>query len=431
MRFLLSDGSGLTAKQTSYQLGRQGHDVEVLAPKGLSLTRFTRYVRAIHTVPRYGPDPLGWLEEMLCVWSVGQFDMLIPTQEQVAVLSLFPERLLGAGVVSALPGFEALASVQDKVSAFSTLDGLGLPQPAGRIVESANDLADCSDLPLFVKLPIGTATSGVTLVSTRHQARSLAARLEVDGAFDEGAVLVQSPVDGPLAMVQSVFDRGRLIAFHACWRRGEGVNGGASHKRSAALPEVRDLMAQLGGSLGWHGALSADVVMGVAGPRFIDINPRLVEPANAFAAGVDLLAALVAVARPADAGRGAVSSTMAIEASAGRPGCDTHQLLLAVLGAASEGRRAPIVATLAAALGHRGPYRHSVEELTPMAHDWRAVLPVLAASLVTLASPSTSSLFTEGSVANYALTPAGWSAIVSAARLTRVRSDPTASDWPH
>ncbi len=443
VRVLLSDGSGLTAKQTSYLLGRQGHHVEVLAPKGLSLTRFTRYVRAVHPVAPYGPDPLGWLEELLRVWSAGQFDVLIPTQEQVAVLALSAVRLAESGVVTAVPSFDSLAAVQDKVTAFSTLDRLGLPQPAGRIVERAEVLATVAGLPRFVKLPIGTASSGVTLVRTRAEAMSLAALLDGRGVFDEGAVLVQAPVAGPLVMVQSVFERGRLVAFHACRRRGEGMGGGASHKRSVDLPDVRGHLARLGGSLGWHGALSADVIMGRLGPSIIDVNPRLVEPANAFASGVDLVAALVRLCDPASLASGSETRQAPVrgesavtigsgadEPAVGRPGTDTHQLLLAVLGAACGGRRRSIAGELAAAICHRGLYEDSVEELSPMAHDLRAALPVLAASVATLVVPSTYSWFAAGSVANYALTPAGWATIVAASLTSRSGSDQEGSGWP-
>ena len=45
MRVLLSDGSGLTARQVASQLCDAGHTVEVLTPDWLALTRFTRCVQ--------------------------------------------------------------------------------------------------------------------------------------------------------------------------------------------------------------------------------------------------------------------------------------------------------------------------------------------------------------------------------------------------
>ena len=67
MRVLLSDGSGLTARQSATQLAAHGHVVEALAPDPWCLTRFTSHVRRVHRVPSYGDDPYGWLDAMLSV----------------------------------------------------------------------------------------------------------------------------------------------------------------------------------------------------------------------------------------------------------------------------------------------------------------------------------------------------------------------------
>jgi hypothetical protein len=93
-------------------------------------------------------------------------------------------------------------------------------------------------------------------------------------------------------MCQSAFDQGSLVAFHANERIAEGASRGASHKRGISLPDVRHFFEVLGSDLQWHGALSADVVLSEDGPLFIDINPRLVEPQNAYLSGVDLVGAM-------------------------------------------------------------------------------------------------------------------------------------------
>ena len=54
-------------------------------------------------------------------------------------------------------------------------------------------------------------------------------------------------------------------------------------------------MARLGEELDWHGALSLDAILTPDGPSYIDVNPRLVEPGNAWRAGVDLVDALMRV----------------------------------------------------------------------------------------------------------------------------------------
>jgi hypothetical protein len=161
-------------------------------------------------------------------------------------------------------------------------------------------------------------------------------------------------------------------------------------------------MARLGAALGWHGALSADVIIGPDGPRFIDINPRLVEPANALACGVDLAGALAETAR-APAGSGSVQPQPAAV-----PGAPTHQLLLAVLGAAQQGGRRAVARELVQAMLRRGDYRGSREELTPGRGDPLAPLPVMVIALAILIRPDEWRRFVGGSASAYSLTPAAW-----------------------
>ena len=102
-------------------------------------------------MPPYGSAPFAWLDAALATFRAGDFDVLFPTQEQVVVLSRSAHRLRAAGVATAVPPFEALASVQDKLAAHATLAELGLPQPDAAVVASARELATWKRFPVFVK----------------------------------------------------------------------------------------------------------------------------------------------------------------------------------------------------------------------------------------------------------------------------------------
>ena len=54
------------------------------------------------------------------------------------------------------------------------------------------------------------------------------------------------------------------------------------------------------------------------------------------------------------------------------------------------------------------------EELTPVRGDLRAPLPIVVATAMLLARPAQWRRLASGSVADYALTPAGWQALLSA-----------------
>jgi hypothetical protein len=119
---------------------------------------------------------------------------------------------------------------------------------------------------------------------------------------------------------------------------------------------------------------------------------------------VDLAGALIDVARggPPDA------------QPPGRPGVATHQLLVAIIGAGASGRgRRGLMAEVLSALAHTGQYRGSAEELTPVRGDPAAALPVLLAALAMLIRPALGRRLASGSVAGYALTPAGWDRLLS------------------
>jgi hypothetical protein len=394
MRILLSDGSGLTSRQVATRLGELGHEVEVLSSTPLCLSRFTRHVSRVHAVPVYGTGPLAWLEAASRIARERRVDLLFPTQEQVAVLAGFPDRL---GVPTIVPPFGSLQRLQHRHAAYFTLGALGLPQPAAILAACAADLDGVTHFPVYAKRPIGTAGSGVRRTDDRAALDAAAREL----GFDDGGLLVQDAVAGPLAMVQAVADEGRLVAWHANVRVREGAAGGASAKESIHDPRIGEHLGALVGALRWHGPLSLDAILTGAGPVYIDVNPRLVEPRNAWLAGVDLVAKTLALAGGGHPRKSAPA----------RPGVHSHQLLVAILGAARAGRRAVARELVDAAL-HREVYANSVEELTPARHDPMAALPVAVVVAATLLWPRSRRWFETGAVGSYALTPQGWNEIV-------------------
>jgi biotin carboxylase len=380
----------------------------------MCLSRFTNSTRAWHRVPAFGSDPFGWLEAAVTTYRDHRYDLLFPTQEQVTVLAACQEQIRRDGVTTIVPQFEALAAVQDKVAASATLERLGLPQPPTYVLANRDAVDRFDEFPAFVKSPIGTACSGVGLTRSRAELNELIAEWDLLDAFALGGLVAQRPAEGPLAEVQSVFDHGELVGFHLNIRTREGARGGASHKRSILSPATRDAIEGLGHQLSWHGALSADVILTAAGPQIIDINPRLVEPNNAWFAGVDLVELMVML------GKGERPPATA----PGREAVATHQLLLAILGAAQHGRgRHGILAELVCAITRRGWYRASREELTPLRGDLMAALPLVAATAATLARPSAWTWFSSGSVSNYAISPRGWRAIISSCAEARTGQD--------
>jgi biotin carboxylase len=399
MRILLTEGAGLTSRQVATRLDALGHEVSVAISDPICLARFTRHVHARWRVPEFGSAPLIWFDHLLDAAAAGRVDVVFPTQEQVTVLSHQLPRLRAAGLATAVPPFASLLRVQDKLSALRTLDSLGVRQPETLVVQDPSEAAGWERFPAYVKSPVGTGSTGVVRVTTPTALADAVGRFIAGGAREDGGVLVQEAVNGTFVMAQCVFDRGALVAFHANERVQEGANGSAAAKVSRHVPGLRDELARIGQVLEWHGALSVDAIVADGQPFIIDVNPRLVEPGNALAAGTDLVGALldVALGRPP------------APRPDGRVDVRTHQFLMAVLGEAQHsGRRRRVLAEIARRLGRRGVYAGSREELLPWRGDRRTVVLPLAAILATLVRPRWWQVFTDGAVSRYALSAEGW-----------------------
>jgi hypothetical protein len=202
-------------------------------------------------------------------------------------------------------------------------------------------------------------------------------------------VLVQDLIAGTTEKAQSVFSEGRLLGFHAYRQIAAGVGGGEAIKQGVSRPLVRAYLEKIGAHLGWHGALSVDVIMPNDGtaPLLIDCNPRLVEPGNAYRAGIDLVGLLLRVSQG--------ETPAALPES--RAGVLTHLAMQALLGCASRGgTRGDVIRECWRLLTGGAPYGDSSEELTPVRLDWISAVPLTMTAAFLLASPNSAIKLARG-----------------------------------
>ena len=209
--------------------------------------------------------------------------------------------------------------------------------------------------------------------------------------------MIQEPVEGRLGRVQSIFAAGRLVALHACAQVEEGVGGGDLVKESLRSEELEAQVELLGSRLGWHGALSLDFIEDPSGRRhFIDANPRLAEPGNALAAGLNLPELLVRVSlgeSPPRAPRRSSGSALLHGAAGSVP--DRKGLRFA--------RR-----SVADSPGHRDPpglLRRRSRGAHPPARDPASAIPVLVVAGALIGRPRVWEGLSRGAVDAYAATP--------------------------
>lgn len=391
-RILLSEGSSLSARQTLSCLGWAGHHVEIMSSDAACLARFSRFCRKLHVTPKPGTDPEGYLEALLRILRERHIEVLVPTHEQAYLLAAARHRL-PTDVAVALSDFANFERVQSKAALADTLAGLGVPQPPTRVIHAVEELPATQVYPFFAKAAYGTASAGVWKIDDRAAWQALLPQLQSLGLFADGLV-IQQPVAGQLHRTQAVFDRGRLVAIHAYRQLAIGTGGGDVLKQSVR-PAVDGLVERLGGALQWHGALSFDYLLADGLPYFIDCNPRLVEPVNAWYAGVDMAGALLAVSL----GQAPPRQPMP------REGVRTRMGLMSVLAAAWDHRtRGAVIRELMALISHSGRYRDTVEELTPVWRDPASAFPLLYIVGLMLAAPQKVERFSGANVNQHMLT---------------------------
>ncbi len=399
LRILLSEGSSLSSREIISVLGPAGHELDVMDPDPLCLARLSRWVHRVVRCPAVGRDPLGYLEAVNARLHERSYDVLLPTHEQAYLFARLRDRLpRGIGLALAAP--DAFAQLQSKVAFAQLLQRLDLPQPRCAVVGDPSEL-DHWAYPYWLKAAFSTAGQGVRQVrDERERAQALAALWP-----SAGGLLVQEPADGTYGQVQALFEHGRLIAAHTCIATAIGMGGSAAGRVSVDHEPVRARAATLGETLSWHGGLTLDYFWDsrLAVGAFLECNPRTVEPGNAVASGVPIPQMQIALSLGEHFDGVPVT---------GRPGVRTHSLIGICLGAADRsGRRGPILAQLAGAIGRRGVYRGSREILTPIRSDPPSALPLAFVLGRLLVSPGSAAKLASSSVAAYSLSPEAVQAI--------------------
>ena len=376
LRILLSEGSSSSAREAITALGLAGHEIEICDPDPYCLGRFSRFVRRYHRCPGLAVDPSGYWRFVKNLLARRHFDVLIPIHEQGFLLAKVQEELCRL-VAIALPSFESYRRALSKAEFSQILSELDLPQPKTVLVFNLGDLRAFDHFPFILKMPIATASRGVWLVSDKADLKRLSQ--ELTDTISSG-ILVQQLITGPIEHAQAVFCRGRLVGMHAYRQLARGAGGGPAVKESVRRGVVRSHLKRIGEFLQWHGSLSVDYILEARGelPRYIDCNPRLVEPINALMSGLDLADLLVRVSLGEEPP----------EAPDDREAVRTHLAIQAMLGCVARGgSRLDILREAWRLVSHSGIYAGSCEELTPVRWDWPSAIPAVFAAGWLLLNP--------------------------------------------
>jgi S-sulfo-L-cysteine synthase (3-phospho-L-serine-dependent) len=202
------------------------------------------------------------------------------------------------------PDPDAVRTTRDKAAMRAALAAAGLPGPWSAVATTPDEAAAAPGFPVVVKPVSGSGSIGVVRCDTPEQARAAAAAVlaGLPGLPAQPAVLVEDYLPGPEFSVETFDDR--VVGVTAKHLGPEPHFVETGHDFPAPVPAaVRTALAgaavtalrALG--LGW-GAAHVELRLTTAGPRVVEVNPRLaggmIPRLVEEATGLDLVARQVA-----------------------------------------------------------------------------------------------------------------------------------------
>lgn len=336
IKILLTDGSSPAALQAISALGRR-YIIDVCDPRPASCpARYSRFVRRAFPCPSFGVSPISYAEFLVRRLKAEHYDVLLPTHDQTYLLARFRKELEALTRLP-VPEFAAVEQIHDRVNFARLLGQLGLGHAE----------AD-------VGMPPNTA--------------------------------------------QGVFQRGRLLAFHAS--QVHRASAGVVSRQAMYQPTVRDDLARLGAHLDWHGALTVQYAVEPTTGRSIynTAHARLGETANAVANNVNLPDWLVQVALA----RGELSPMP--EKRANSRCARTHDFLAGLRSRALDtGSRRQVLRELWRVVNEEDIYRKSSDERHGRGAGAFNLIPAAAAIFRLLQSPQSTNKPDDSHAEDYVL----------------------------
>ncbi len=394
----MAEGCSTSARQTLYCLSKR-YRIDVCAPSAFGQCVFSSRARRWRWCPRIGEDPGGYLQFLVGQLRRRPYDVLLPTNEEVLLLSRFREQLAPlAGL--AVPPYEAVRKLQSKIAFTRVMQETDLPIPETHVLEARDASHARARLPCFLKLDNSTASLGVRYVENHAQLLAALEEFAAAGWVTESDELVlQQPAQGVFSVVQAVFCHGRLVAHHCTESLDAAQVGSPMLRVGASHPPVAAHLRSLGRHLGWHGALFLEYFYDqqTHQPVYIEANPRIGEVVNAWLSGTNLPELLVRLSR----------GEACPEQATSRVGVRSHTGFLWLLSLAQGGaNRRQIWRHWRNTGKGRNDLDGAENELTRVGEDWISAIPAGAVVANLIARPKSARRIWQSTVRNYAVNQA-------------------------
>ena len=217
-------------------LGRAGKEVHAAPLNWHSPALKSRYISAVHYLPRYSDDPMAWRTSVLDLLRTHSFKLVLPCCDDRAILPFHIHRDEFADFRVAIPNPMAMDLLFDKGRTRELCVELGIPIVGGARVNSqdtAQALVAAFGLPLVLKprksywIDRLDASGKVSIVETEPELQKLLSTLQEPSRY-----LVEAYFEGVGVGVSVLAENGKVLHAFQHRRLREGRGGSSSYRVS-------------------------------------------------------------------------------------------------------------------------------------------------------------------------------------------------------
>ncbi|HET7680851.1 MAG TPA: ATP-grasp domain-containing protein [Xanthobacteraceae bacterium] len=226
-------------------LGRAGKEVHAAPFNWHSPALQSKYVSAVHYLPRYSDDPSGWRESVMSLAKKYDFDLIMPCCDDRAILPFDIHRDDFAEYRVAIPDRTSMDLLFDKQCTRELCVELDIPAAPGKQLaadDDASHLVARFGLPLVLKPRRSfwadrlDGWGKVFIVETEAHLRKLLLEIQ-----DRPRYLVEGYFEGVGVGVSVLSDRGNILHAFQHRRLREGWGGSSSYRVSEPVnPALRE-----------------------------------------------------------------------------------------------------------------------------------------------------------------------------------------------
>lgn len=280
MRVIVTNAKNRIAYAITRSLAKRG--IEVITGDSITtaMTFASRYSKEYFIYPSPYRDEKAFIDCIINKCKKYKPDVLLPVYEETFVVAKY-KKVLADYVNLFIPDYDAILSVHDKQTLYSTAEFLGIPVPRTYPVISVErdlSLVDSFRFPVLMKPRQGGGAWGIERVDSAVLLLDMLVNQRYPGGLEGERFVVQELIAGRVSCC-SILAKEGLFRAGCCYRqlRETPLGGGtATYRESIVAPDIISAFGLLLKHLHWNGIAQADfIVDDVSGkPYLIDVNPR-------------------------------------------------------------------------------------------------------------------------------------------------------------